>query len=227
MAKDNNWAMNSLILKFITGPFRILWLLFTVIAIIFVSSLVMQTYFHQPALVDQEWEQVKQLSISHTQKKNDLNLIVADKTYSGLSFMFFDLTGINVALQASGPADAGYGFKKMLLKHYDLLRHLDATIKVIAIRIGNISLFLTLILIVFITALIDGLVQRAIRQKNASRESAGIYHRAKYWRVGIVWLSLMTYLALPVSINPYWLVLPIFCMAILMFLQAKYLKKYL
>ena len=79
----------------------------------------------------------------------------------------------------------------------------------------------------FETALFDGLMQCKIRQKNASRESAGIYHRAKYWRTGLVSLVILIYLCLPIAIPHYLLLVPIGLLASLVFIQAKFLKKYL
>lgn len=194
------------------------------ILLIFGSSMVAQTYFHQPSLLQQEMQQINSGSLK---TQSNINIQIAKISYSALNTIFFEWTYINTALKAKKEDDAGYRFKQVLLPYSEILRHFDETLKVIAIRLGNISLFLGLAMILFGAALIDGLTMRAIRQKNASRESAGIYHRAKYWRVGITWLSVLVYLSLPISINPYWLMVPIAFVALMVFLQAKYLKKYL
>ncbi len=230
MASKSNWAMDSIVLKFVTAPFKSAWILFLIVLIIFCSSLVLQTYFHRPSLLQQELANTRAIDttplIKQDSKGSSLNMSVSSGTYRVLSTLFFDLTGVNKALQAK-PDDIGYEFKKIIKENYQVLTHLSDTLKVISLRIGNIALFIVLTVIVFMTAVIDGLVNRAVRQANSSRESAGIYHRAKYWRIGILWMSLMIYLCLPVSVSPYWSILPITLIGTLVFLQAKYLKKYL
>lgn len=225
MANNNGWYMNSLPLKFLFHPFKTAYVFFVIVLLIFGSSMIAQTYFHQPSLLQQEIQQMSSGSLNS--KADDVNIQVAKISYSALNTLFFDWTYINTALKAQKESDSGYQFKQVLLPYMEVLRHFDETLKVISIRLGNISLFIGLSIIFFVVACIDGLTMRAIRQKNASRESAGIYHRAKYWRVGITWLSILIYLSLPISINPYWLIFPISFVAIMIFLQAKYLKKYL
>ena len=54
MASKSNWAMDSIVLKFVTAPFKSAWILFLIVLIIFCSSLVLQTYFHRPSLLQLE-----------------------------------------------------------------------------------------------------------------------------------------------------------------------------
>lgn len=230
MAKTTSgWYMNSLALKFLFTPFKIFYTLFLIILVIFGMSLLTQTYFHQPSLISQETKQLEQLGIQASLQTSGkpVNIRVAEKTYRGLATVFYEWTTVNQALAAQNEQDDGYKFKMFLTKRYELIRHFDSTLKVIAIRIGNLSLFAGLAILYFVVAVTDGLVMRAIRQKNASRESAGIYHRAKYWRVGITYIGIMFYLCLPFAVHPYWLFLPVGLCAAALFLQAKYLKKYL
>lgn len=229
--KNNGWYMNSLPLKFLFSPFKALYTVFLIVLVIFGVSLFTQNYFKQDSLLEQE---VRQLTAIGTQpivaddnNKPAINTSVSRATYRVLSTVFFDWTLVNTALQAQNENDLGYKFKNYLMPRLDLLQHFDNTLKVIAIRIGNISLYLGLAVLLYLLAAIDGLVMRAIRQRNASRESAGIYHRAKYWRVGITWLSIMVYLCMPFAIHPYILLLPVGLSAWMVFVQCKYLKKYL
>lgn len=229
--KNNGWYMNSLPLKFLFSPFKALYTVFLIVLVIFGVSLFTQNYFKQDSLLEQE---VRQLTVIGTQpivagdnNKPSINTSVSRATYQALSTVFFDWTLVNTALQAKNENDFGYKFKNYLMPRLDLLQHFDNTLKVIAIRIGNISLYLGLAVLLYLLATIDGLVMRAIRQRNASRESAGIYHRAKYWRVGITWLSIMVYLCMPFAIHPYILLLPVGLSAWMVFVQCKYLKKYL
>lgn len=225
----SGWYMNSLPLKFLLAPFRAAYVLFLIILTIFGLSFVTQTYFHQPSLVQQEIRQLEHLGTYSllSDEPATINQTVSRAVYSGLGTAFFDWTGINRALQARNETDAGYRFKTYLQPRIEWLKHFNNTLKVTAIRLGNICLFIGLAVLLNLLALSDGLVMRAVRQKNASRESAGIYHRAKYWRTGITWISILLYLSLPLAIPPYLLALPIALCASLTFLQAKYLKKYL
>ena len=56
--------------------------------------------------------------------------------------------------------------------------------------------------------LVDGLVRRDIRRFGAGRESGFIYHRARASLIPLAVLPWVTYLALPVSVNPLLILLP-------------------
>lgn len=239
VTKSSGWYLNSLPLKFLFWPFKMLYTVFLIILVVFGVSLFTQTYFHQPSLLSQEIQQLGRLnqtvtpildalpSIQDDNSDTPLNIRVTRQSYRLLSGLFFDITGINKALATTDTDSVGFRFQSYLKQHYAALKHFDQTLQVVSIRLGNISLFFHIIWVLIIVALTDGLVMRAIRQKNASRESAGIYHRAKYWRSGILWLSMVLYLSMPVVLNPYVLVLPISLITVMTFLQAMYLKKYL
>ncbi|MBR0129190.1 MAG: DUF4400 domain-containing protein, partial [Neisseriaceae bacterium] len=94
-------------------------------------------------------------------------------------------------------------------RFYDAAQHLHSTLKIISLRIGNAAIYIFYSLLLGIIALIDGLNARKIRQANAGRESASLYHRAKYLRTGILFSSIFLYLTLPFAINPQWLMLPV------------------
>ena len=76
-------------------------------------------------------------------------------------------------------------------------------------------------------ALVDGLVQRYIRREGAGRESANLYHRAKYLQLVGGLLVAMLYITVPVAIDPRWLFAWVGMAALLAFVQGKYYKKYL
>lgn len=153
--------------------------------------------------------------------------IIAKYTYQGLHHLFFNMTGIN-DLTAHGPQSTiGEHIWSVLQPHQDKLYRLDQTFKVVSLRFGNLAAYLPLLIILVSVSIYDGLMQRKIRQSNASRESAAIYHMSIYWRFGVIWTSAILYLCLPVSISPALLLLPIAFICVLMHIQAKYLKKYL
>ena len=124
MASKSNWAMDSIVLKFVTAPFKSAWILFLIVLIIFCSSLVLQTYFHRPSLLQLELANTRAIDttplLKQDSKGSSLNITVSSGTYRVLSTLFFDLTGVNKALQAK-PDDIGYEFKKIIITTMDPL----------------------------------------------------------------------------------------------------------
>ena len=75
--------------------------------------------------------------------------------------------------------------------------------------------------------MIDGLVERSIRRYSGGRESATLYHRAKYAIAGAVGLWLFAYVCLPMPIelrSSSWVAAAV--IGLLSRLQWKYYKKY-
>ncbi|WP_049258644.1 DUF4400 domain-containing protein [Eikenella corrodens] len=244
MAKNNRQDLiaESLVLRFLTAPVKLLKIILLVIAILFGSSILLQSYFYRPDLLQQEVENTMQLGNQSLWQKwttNDgrlpenknpdtgINLTLTRYTYTALSTVLYEWIPLNYLLE-SNPGDTGYGIKEQFLEpNRDYLERFDQVIRVISLRLGNIAFLSIFAIYLSLLAVIDGFVQRCIRQENASRESAGIYHRAKYWRTGIVSTSSVLYLSTPWPLSPLWLLLPICIGAAMVYLQAKYLKKYL
>jgi hypothetical protein len=66
----------------------------------------------------------------------------------------------------------------------------------------RLALWLSAILPValgYAVGMIDGLVERSIRRYSGGRESATLYHRAKYAIAGVVGLSLFVYVCVPMT----------------------------
>ncbi|CAJ4016951.1 integrating conjugative element membrane protein, PFL_4697 family [Burkholderia pseudomallei] len=78
-------------------------------------------------------------------------------------------------------------------------------------------LVLIMVLPLFVTAaftgFVDGLVRRDIRRFGAGRESGFLHHRAKATMMPLAVGPWVVYLALPISVNPLWILLP--CAALL------------
>ena len=228
----NEFMQESSILRTLTLPFRSMRIAVVAILILFGSTIISQIYFHKPALLTQELQLTQQLGLTKpitgnlkkskaplpeqvqlTTIKPPLNISIPRYIYNGFRFVFFTLFKIDRL--ASNPNAAHY------------IQKFDDTLKVISMRIGNITIYLFFTIYLSVIALIDGLNARKIRQANAGRESASLYHRAKYLRTGILWSSIFIYLTLPVAVSPQWLLIPVFGIAVSIFVQAKYLKKYL
>ena len=230
----SGWLYNSLILNFITQPFRWGLVMIIAIGIVFGSSIISQSYFGTADRLTPEIESLNQqaeqsgLLSTKDSRSEAINMTVTRLSYWGLHGAFFEVTQINRAWQAQREDEFGYAMKqRFLIPQAAKLASFDQTLKLISVRIGHLSYFIGLALLLSAIGLIDGLIVRAIRQKNVGRESAGLYHRAKYWRTGMVWLSMIVYLASPVAISANWLFVPCIAYAVLVWLQAKYLKKYL
>ena len=251
MSKNNRQDLvaESLVLRFLTAPVKLLKIILLVIAILFGSSIILQSYFYRPDLLQREIENTLQLgnqslwqqwtasderlpehnrmSSENGSPDTGINLTLTRYTYTALSTVLYEWIPLNYLLE-SNPGDIGYSFKEQFLEpNRGYLERFDQVIRIISLRLGNIAFLSIFALYLSLLAVIDGLVQRRIRQENASRESAGIYHRAKYWRTGIVSTSLILYLSTPFPISPLWLLIPVCGGAGMLYLQAKYLKKYL
>jgi hypothetical protein len=75
--------------------------------------------------------------------------------------------------------------------------------------------------------MIDGLVERSIRRYSGGRESATLYHRAKYAIAGTVGLWLFVFVCLPISLELQWgSWVAAGVIGVLARLQWKYYKKY-
>lgn len=219
MPANNEFIKESTILRTLTMPFRSMRIIIFAIVILFGTSLFLQTYFHKPEILNDELVMAQKIGITKNltqqvkQNKTPINITITRYTYKGLYWTFFQALRL----------------EKMPESHrfYDAVQHLHSTLKIISLRIGNAAIYIFYSLLLGIIALIDGLNARKIRQANAGRESSSLYHRAKYLRTGILFSSIFLYLTLPFAINPQWLMLPVIGIALSIFMQAKYLKKYL
>jgi integrating conjugative element membrane protein (TIGR03747 family) len=93
-----------------------------------------------------------------------------------------------------------------------------------AMLVGALPLFV----LVYLVAMVDGLTARYIRKQGGGRESAFIYHRAKWAIVMLIGSAVVFLLLLPLSYSPRWL-LPSMALVIgvLARTQWAYYKKYL
>jgi len=97
-----------------------------------------------------------------------------------------------------------------------------------AVRLAVLILTLPTFVYFSFVGLIDGLVRRDLRRWGGGRESSYLYHYAKksVWR--FVLIAAITYLALPISLHPAFILLP--CAALFAFsisITASTFKKYL
>lgn len=101
-------------------------------------------------------------------------------------------------------------------------------VQVFSVRLVILSLATPVFLLFSLIGLVDGLVQRDLRRWGGGRESSYLYHYAK----NSVWVFILTawisYLALPFSLHPVFIVLPFAILfAISISVTATTFKKYL
>ena len=96
------------------------------------------------------------------------------------------------------------------------------------VRLIVLMLSMPLFVLAWFVGLIDGLARRDIRRFGAGRESGFLYHRARALLPALVVLPWVAYLALPVSLQPLWILLPsAVLLGLVTDLTAGSFKKYL
>ena len=147
----------------------------------------------------------------------------------------FEKTGVkSVVLWLATPPNLieASGFRKKLHGFYlsmaEYIQALATVIQIFAVRLAVLILALPAFILLSITGLIDGLVQRDIRRWSAGRESSFKYHWAKIFLYPSLILPWILYLAMPTSIHPNYIVLPFaFLFAVSVTVMASTFKKYL
>jgi integrating conjugative element membrane protein (TIGR03747 family) len=100
--------------------------------------------------------------------------------------------------------------------------------QVFSVRLAILTLAMPIFLLFSLVALVDGLVQRDLRRWGGGRESSFVYHYAKKATLPLVVLSWVTYLALPFSLHPTFVVLPFATLfALTVAVTASTFKRYL
>jgi integrating conjugative element membrane protein (TIGR03747 family) len=96
------------------------------------------------------------------------------------------------------------------------------------VRLAALAMAMPMFALDYCVASVDGLAQRAVRRACGGRESASLYHRAKYLQVVVLVGGAAASLLLPISIDPHWILLPLgFLLAILARVQWVFYKKHL
>ncbi|QQC64354.1 TIGR03747 family integrating conjugative element membrane protein [Paraburkholderia ginsengisoli] len=104
--------------------------------------------------------------------------------------------------------DLRYYLSQVAVHLEDYILAAAYTVLVFLVRLLILVMALPLFLAAIFTGFIDGLVRRDIRRFGAGRESGFLHHRAKTTLMPLVVLPWFVYLALPVSVQPLWILLP-------------------
>jgi integrating conjugative element membrane protein (TIGR03747 family) len=130
------------------------------------------------------------------------------------------------------PIRSGQGIRATLHKAYKpmaeyVLAMMQVT-QVFSVRLAILTLAMPIFLLFSLVALVDGLVQRDLRRWGGGRESSFVYHYAKKAALPLVVLTWVTYLALPFSLHPTFVILPFATLfALTVAVTASTFKKYL
>lgn len=211
-------------LRLIMSPFRKIMVYF--LAAIFLATISVFALFF---FVDKE-HTIYLLSQYHNSEINQVSLMkqLSKSVYEYLHWLCFDLTQIKQSLSETPiKGNPGYSIHLYFLKHYESWVKLDWVLQVISFRLAIIvSYFLMVGSTMYFVAIIDGGVKRAIRRDLIGRESAGLYHRMKYFNYVLIVLGFELYIAAPLYLPEYFIIFFFALSAFLYSIQIKYYKKY-
>jgi|TARA_R110002111_G_scaffold51311_4_gene89910 integrating conjugative element membrane protein (TIGR03747 family) len=155
---------------------------------------------------------------------------VADGTYHYL----FEVTRVVAFIHwvSPSPRPEEQGMRPTLHKIYrPLAEFIIAAMQVtqvFSVRLAILTLATPVFLLFSLVALVDGLVKRDLRRWGGGRESSFVYHYAKKAVLPLVVITWVTYLALPFSLHPTFIVLPFATLfALTVAVTASTFKKYL
>lgn len=155
---------------------------------------------------------------------------VADGTYHYL----FEVTRVVAFIHwvSPSPRPEEQGMRPTLHKIYrPLAEFIIAAMQVtqvFSVRLAILTLATPVFLLFSLVALVDGLVKRDLRRWGGGRESSFVYHYAKKAVLPLVVITWVTYLALPFSLHPTFIVLPFAILfALTVAVTASTFKKYL
>ncbi|WP_051302421.1 TIGR03747 family integrating conjugative element membrane protein [Sedimenticola selenatireducens] len=155
---------------------------------------------------------------------------VADNTYHYLFEVtrFVDL----IHWVTPAPLQGETGLRPTLHKYYrptaEFVIAMMQITQLFSVRLAILILAMPVFLLFSLLALVDGLVQRDLRRWGGGRESSFVYHYAKKAALPLVVLAWVTYLALPFSLHPTFVVLPFATLfALSVAVTASTFKKYL
>ena len=113
-------------------------------------------------------------------------------------------------------------------EYYAAIQVAMVSTQLFGVRLVALAMGLPLLVLCYVVAFADGLTQRSIRKASGGRESAGLYHRAKYLQLVAIAMLLAGVLLTPASIDPRWFwIATALAVAVLARVQWTYCKKYL
>ncbi len=156
----------------------------------------------------------------------------AAATANFLYAMLFKVTGIH-DMGARFAEGAALSIPDTLVRdtyiaNFEAIRVAIVGTQLFGIRLATLLMATPLLGLVYLVASTDGIVQRAVRRASGGRESASLYHRAKYLQLLLLVMSGAVGLLLPMSLDLRYIWVPVaVVLAILARVQWAYYKKHL
>ena len=216
----------------------ILWLLLSLLFSIIVEWVGMVIWWPEQGLDHSRTMLAKEISYLDTDFRRSIVTSdparfakeVADGTYHYL----FEVTRVVAFIHWVSPPSRQeeQGMRPTLHKIYrPLAEFVIAAMQVtqvFSVRLAILSLATPVFLLFSLLALVDGLVRRDLRRWGGGRESSFVYHYAKKAVLPLVVITWVTYLALPFSLHPTFIVIPFAALfAFAVAVTASTFKKYL
>lgn len=153
---------------------------------------------------------------------------ISNSTYDAI-FGFSGLHDMGVRFQqGTYPATTDQHADRLYAQSYEWIHAAMVSTQIAGLRFGMLLSLLPLGALFYFIAFSDGIVERAIRRDCGGRESATIYHRAKYTQVTCTAFFTLLYFAWPYqTAYPGAVITMLACIALLARIQWSYYKKYL
>ncbi len=216
----------------------IMWLLFSLLFSIIVEWAGMVLWWPEQGLEHSRTMLAKEISYLDTDFRRSVVISdparfakeVADGTYHYL----FEVTRVVTFIHwvSPPPLQEEQGMRPTLHQVYrPLAEFVIAAMQVtqvFSVRLAILILATPVFMLFSLVAIVDGLVKRDLRRWGGGRESSFVYHYAKKAALPLVVLAWVTYLALPFSLHPSFVVLPFAVLfALTVAVTASTFKKYL
>lgn len=210
---------------FLIKPFR--WL--TTVTIIFVSFCAIASTSLMYFCTKKELMIIAGKYGAPNMSKFGIEHLIGEKIYRFLNWVVFDLTKIQRILTRKhvGPEDLDSKVQSALIQNFEQLQRLDFILQIISIRMGLLIAYCcTILIVITLLSMYDGLMSRKIRTACLGRESSTMYHQAKFLRSGSVIFTCILFFSWPRYLDPFWLMFFGAVFSAFVWLQAKYYKKY-
>jgi len=214
------------------------WLLFSLLFSIVVEWAGMVLWWPEQGLEHSRTMLSKEISYLDTDFRR--SIVTSDparfakEVADGTHHYLFEFTGVVAFIHwvSPSPRPGEQGMRPTLHKIYRpvaefVIAAMQVT-QVFSVRLAILSLATPVFLLFSLVALVDGLVQRDLRRWGGGRESSFVYHYAKKAVLPLVVITWVTYLALPFSLHPTFIVLPFAALfAFAVAVTASTFKKYI
>lgn len=134
----------------------------------------------------------------------------------------------SASIRQTGTLDLRYEIGRVMIQLEDYGLAALYTVLTFCVRLVILTLTIPLFVLAAFTGLVDGLVQRDLRKFGSGRESSYLYHKARGTIFPFVMVPWVGYLALPISVSPFLILMPCaFFIGLSIHITALSFKKYL